>query len=154
MRNSYSPHTSESNFVDHEGFEQQEGFTETITKLKRKRKTPICQLSLLPNATENFSTKNKLGEGGFGPVYKLLIASQSRARGSETKENTITKQRNPRFKEFCSTLLFFERVTLLREKKETRIGEGSELRSVPGLRFGENDDHTLKGVVEERVVVA
>jgi len=27
---------------------------------------------VIANATENFSTKNKLGEGGFGPVYKVM----------------------------------------------------------------------------------
>ncbi|KAG4980559.1 hypothetical protein JHK82_033801 [Glycine max] len=31
---------------------------------------PTFDLSVLANATENYSTKNKLGEGGFGPVYK------------------------------------------------------------------------------------
>ncbi|KAG4383856.1 hypothetical protein GLYMA_13G160900v4 [Glycine max] len=31
---------------------------------------PTFALSALANATENFSTKNKLREGGFGPVYK------------------------------------------------------------------------------------
>ena len=28
-------------------------------------------------ATSNFSTENKLGEGGFGPVYKVLSLSLS-----------------------------------------------------------------------------
>jgi hypothetical protein len=27
--------------------------------------------SQVKNATDNFSTENKLGEGGFGPVYKV-----------------------------------------------------------------------------------
>ena len=27
--------------------------------------------SVLVKATENFSSSNKLGEGGFGPVYKV-----------------------------------------------------------------------------------
>ena len=33
---------------------------------------PTFSFSVLANATENFSTKNKLGEGGFGPVYKVM----------------------------------------------------------------------------------
>lgn len=33
---------------------------------------PTFALSALANATENFSTKNKLREGGFGPVYKVM----------------------------------------------------------------------------------
>ncbi|XP_028194660.1 G-type lectin S-receptor-like serine/threonine-protein kinase At4g27290 [Glycine soja] len=31
---------------------------------------PSFDFSILANATENFSTENKLGQGGFGPVYK------------------------------------------------------------------------------------
>ncbi|XP_057450962.1 G-type lectin S-receptor-like serine/threonine-protein kinase At4g27290 [Lotus japonicus] len=31
---------------------------------------PIFELSTIAKATNNFSTNNKLGEGGFGPVYK------------------------------------------------------------------------------------
>ncbi|XP_057451775.1 uncharacterized protein LOC130743546 [Lotus japonicus] len=31
---------------------------------------PIFELSTIAKATNNFSTSNKLGEGGFGPVYK------------------------------------------------------------------------------------
>ena len=30
-------------------------------------------LSTLKVATRNFSEDNKLGEGGFGPVYKVLV---------------------------------------------------------------------------------
>ncbi|XLT34637.1 hypothetical protein HN873_065929, partial [Arachis hypogaea] len=31
---------------------------------------PTFDFSILAKATENFSSCNKLGEGGFGPVYK------------------------------------------------------------------------------------
>lgn len=30
---------------------------------------PVFDLTLIINATHNFSNDNKLGEGGFGPVY-------------------------------------------------------------------------------------
>ena len=33
---------------------------------------PIFPLSLALEATRHFSDENKLGEGGFGPVYKVL----------------------------------------------------------------------------------
>ncbi|KAL2327756.1 hypothetical protein Fmac_021183 [Flemingia macrophylla] len=33
----------------------------------------IAKKPVLVNATENFSTENKLGEGGFGPVYKVHV---------------------------------------------------------------------------------
>lgn len=32
---------------------------------------PLFSLSTIINATNNFSFNNKLGEGGFGPVYKV-----------------------------------------------------------------------------------
>jgi hypothetical protein len=32
---------------------------------------PIFDLTTISNATNNFSIDNKLGEGGFGPVYKV-----------------------------------------------------------------------------------
>jgi hypothetical protein len=33
---------------------------------------PTFDLPIITKATGNFSTSNKLGEGGFGPVYKVL----------------------------------------------------------------------------------
>jgi hypothetical protein len=32
---------------------------------------PIFDLTAIANATGNFSSNNKLGEGGYGPVYKV-----------------------------------------------------------------------------------
>lgn len=37
---------------------------------KEDMELPIFDWMAIANATENFSDKNKLGEGGFGPVYK------------------------------------------------------------------------------------
>lgn len=37
---------------------------------------PMFELSAIIKATDNFSDENKLGEGGFGPVYKVLIQNQ------------------------------------------------------------------------------
>ena len=33
---------------------------------------PTFDLPIITKATENFSNSKKLGEGGFGPVYKVL----------------------------------------------------------------------------------
>ena len=33
---------------------------------------PLFDLSSIASATNNFSINNKLGEGGFGPVYKVI----------------------------------------------------------------------------------
>ncbi|KAG2680800.1 hypothetical protein I3760_11G114700 [Carya illinoinensis] len=39
--------------------------------LKQDMELPTIDLTAITNATNNFSSKNKLGEGGFGPVYKV-----------------------------------------------------------------------------------
>ncbi|XP_059304085.1 cysteine-rich receptor-like protein kinase 15 [Lycium ferocissimum] len=41
----------------------------------RSKEFPVVKLDLVRAATENFSEENKLGEGGFGPVYKGTLAN-------------------------------------------------------------------------------
>ncbi|KAI5605602.1 hypothetical protein BDE02_01G363700 [Populus trichocarpa] len=49
---------------------------------------PIVDLSTIAHATDNFSSSNKLGEGGFGPVYKgILIEGQEIAVKSLSKSS-------------------------------------------------------------------
>jgi hypothetical protein len=38
---------------------------------KEDMELPIFDLTAIKNATNYFSINNKLGEGGFGPVYKV-----------------------------------------------------------------------------------
>ena len=38
---------------------------------------PLFELDTVANATNNFSFNNKLGEGGFGPVYKVNLQHTS-----------------------------------------------------------------------------
>jgi hypothetical protein len=38
---------------------------------KEDMELPIFDLATIVTATDNFSNYNKLGEGGFGPVYKV-----------------------------------------------------------------------------------
>lgn len=33
---------------------------------------PVFNLSTIAKATNNFTTNNKIGEGGFGPVYRVI----------------------------------------------------------------------------------
>ena len=42
-------------------------------------------LSVLVKATENFSSSNKLGEGGFGPVYKVTKIYKSTTSSTSVK---------------------------------------------------------------------
>jgi len=53
--------------------------TEIITGIEGKNnksqqedfELPLFDLASIAHATNNFSHDNKLGEGGFGPVYKV-----------------------------------------------------------------------------------
>ncbi|KAK7317512.1 hypothetical protein RJT34_01814 [Clitoria ternatea] len=38
---------------------------------------PVYEVSTIAKATSNFTIKNKIGEGGFGPVYWLRISFQN-----------------------------------------------------------------------------
>jgi hypothetical protein len=44
---------------------------------KEDLELPMFDLGTLACATNNFSVENKLGEGGFGSVYKVLIYKES-----------------------------------------------------------------------------
>lgn len=39
---------------------------------KEEPDLPAFDLPFIAKATDNFSDTNKLGEGGFGPVYKVI----------------------------------------------------------------------------------
>ena len=39
---------------------------------KKDHELPMLSFSSIATATNNFSDENKLGEGGFGPVYKVI----------------------------------------------------------------------------------
>jgi len=41
--------------------------------LKEELELPFFNMDELACATNNFSVSNKLGQGGFGPVYKVII---------------------------------------------------------------------------------
>ncbi|KAL2327740.1 hypothetical protein Fmac_021167 [Flemingia macrophylla] len=56
---------------------------------------PTFDLSVLVNATENFSTENKLGEGGFGPVYKCTLRD-----GKELAVKRLSKKSGQGLDEF------------------------------------------------------
>ena len=47
----------------------------------------MFELSTMINATNGFSADNKLGEGGFGPVFKVKCISQCVAVFQEVEEH-------------------------------------------------------------------
>ncbi|KAL3503341.1 hypothetical protein ACH5RR_037790 [Cinchona calisaya] len=54
-----------------EGFNLSMAYTDE--RHKKDLELPLFELSRIIKATDNFSFNNKLGEGGFGPVYKGLL---------------------------------------------------------------------------------
>ena len=44
---------------------------------RRNSNLPLFDLRIIIAATDNFSITNKLGEGGFGPVYKVVLLNKS-----------------------------------------------------------------------------
>ena len=46
--------------------------TQDATSRVNLEDIPLFKYEELANATDNFSEANKLGKGGFGPVYKVL----------------------------------------------------------------------------------
>ena len=45
---------------------------DTVGHTNKNLELPLLELSRIIKATNNFSFQNKLGEGGFGPVYKVI----------------------------------------------------------------------------------
>lgn len=44
-----------------------------LENMGRLQEFPSIQLGILQAATNNFCDENKLGQGGFGPVYKVIM---------------------------------------------------------------------------------
>lgn len=68
-RSEKSPASSDSESKEGEG-EGEEDIYETTAHEQKQ-----FPLETLVVATQDFHTKNKLGEGGFGPVYKVCSLS-------------------------------------------------------------------------------
>ena len=48
-----------------------------IDGTRRNSNLPLFDLRTIIAATDNFSIANKLGQGGFGPVYKVVSLKES-----------------------------------------------------------------------------
>ncbi|WCJ39294.1 S-locus lectin protein kinase family protein [Euphorbia peplus] len=61
---------------------------------------PLFDLATLVNATSNFSNNNKIGEGGFGPVYKGILEE-----GQEIAVKRLSKSSRQGLKEFMNEVI-------------------------------------------------
>ncbi|XP_071698920.1 G-type lectin S-receptor-like serine/threonine-protein kinase At4g27290 [Rutidosis leptorrhynchoides] len=66
---------------------------------------PLFSFSLLLTATNNFSEENKLGEGGFGPVYKGFLED-----GQEVAVKRLSRCSNQGVEEFKNEILFISKL--------------------------------------------
>ncbi|MFS7981432.1 putative protein kinase RLK-Pelle-DLSV family [Helianthus anomalus] len=62
---------------------------------------PFFDLPILSRATNNFSDNNKIGEGGFGPVYKGLLED-----GREVAVKRLSKRSTQGVEEFKNEVIF------------------------------------------------
>ncbi|KAL2327906.1 hypothetical protein Fmac_021333 [Flemingia macrophylla] len=66
---------------------------------------PLLDLSIIIAATKNFSDENKIGEGGFGPVYRGKLAS-----GLEIAVKRLSKSSNQGMSEFVNEVKLIAKV--------------------------------------------
>ncbi|ESR65345.1 hypothetical protein CICLE_v10007572mg [Citrus x clementina] len=66
---------------------------------------PLFELATIANATDNFSINNKLGEGGFGPVYKGTLVD-----GQEIAVKRLSKISEQGLKELKNEVILFSKL--------------------------------------------
>ncbi|PKI51136.1 hypothetical protein CRG98_028423 [Punica granatum] len=66
---------------------------------------PAFDLAMIINATGNFSANNKLGEGGFGPVYKGTLAD-----GQEIAVKRLSSSSGQGLKEFKNEVILIAKL--------------------------------------------
>ncbi|XP_051151160.1 uncharacterized protein LOC127265424 [Andrographis paniculata] len=68
----------------------------------------------IQSATRNFSSKHKLGQGGFGPVYKMLLLSYDRLgttpEGQEIAVKVLSQQSEQGLQEFKTELILISKL--------------------------------------------
>ncbi|KAH9803122.1 Receptor-like serine/threonine-protein kinase SD1-8 [Citrus sinensis] len=66
---------------------------------------PLFELATIANATDNFSINNKLGEGGFGPVYRGTLVD-----GQEIAVKRLSKISEQGLKELKNEVILFSKL--------------------------------------------
>ncbi|PHU20618.1 G-type lectin S-receptor-like serine/threonine-protein kinase [Capsicum chinense] len=74
-------------------------------KLKEEFELPLFQLSTITRATNNFSDNNKIGEGGFGPVYKGVLEE-----GQEIAVKRLSRTSTQGLDEFKNEVIYIAKL--------------------------------------------
>ncbi|XP_057750079.1 G-type lectin S-receptor-like serine/threonine-protein kinase At4g27290 isoform X2 [Arachis stenosperma] len=104
---------------------------------------PNFDLSVLAKATDNFSSSNKLGEGGFGPVYKGTLTN-----GQELAVKMLSERSVQGMEEFRNEILLIAKLQhrnlvkllgcCIQEEKVMLIYEYMSNKSLDHFIFDEN----------------
>ncbi|KAL4313309.1 hypothetical protein GQ457_01G042620 [Hibiscus cannabinus] len=92
------------NILNFTTFEDSLGEKE-IAKSRRNGDLPFFDLSTIAAATNNFSTDNKLGQGGFGPVYKGVLFN-----GKEIAVKRLSKHSGQGVQEFKNEIMLIAKL--------------------------------------------
>ncbi|XP_073311742.1 G-type lectin S-receptor-like serine/threonine-protein kinase At4g27290 isoform X2 [Primulina huaijiensis] len=72
---------------------------------EKNSEVPLFDLSYILKSTDNFATDNKLGEGGFGPVYKGMLED-----GQEIAVKRLSKDSMQGLDEFKNEIVFIAKL--------------------------------------------
>ncbi|KAJ9551491.1 hypothetical protein OSB04_015536 [Centaurea solstitialis] len=100
-----------------EGTEEDHGYDPGNGNSEDDVELPLIDFSILHKATNNFSINNKLGEGGFGPVYKAIyIILTSKVfqgvlgNGQEVAVKRLSKTSTQGLNEFKNEVIFISKL--------------------------------------------
>ncbi|RDX84538.1 G-type lectin S-receptor-like serine/threonine-protein kinase, partial [Mucuna pruriens] len=109
---------------------------ENILK-KEDTDLPTFDLLIIAKATKNFSCSNKLGEGGFGPVYKGTLAD-----GQEIAVKRLSKKSEQGLEEFKNEMVLIAKlqhrnlIKLLDETKRKMLDWLKRFNIIDGIARG------------------
>ncbi|KAJ1379404.1 putative serine/threonine-protein kinase [Sesbania bispinosa] len=108
------------------------------SKVKKKEvKLPLFSFGSVSAATNNFSDANKLGEGGFGPVYKGKLLN-----GDEVAVKRLSRRSGQGWEELRNEALLIAKlqhnnlVRLLDATKRRMLDWGTRVRIIDGIAQG------------------
>ncbi|CAL5393087.1 unnamed protein product [Camellia sinensis] len=102
QRNLVSPKKEKEEFTAEQRRNPMNNLEQGCTDKSQKEdlELPLFDLAVITNSTSNFSINSKLGEGGFGPVYKGMLEG-----GQEIAVKRLSKNSNQGLDEFKNEVI-------------------------------------------------